>query len=107
MLDPNGRKEVLDAVEALNQKKGVTVIWITHYMEEVVRADKVYVMDQGKVVMQGKPREIFSQVEKLKSYRLDVPQVTLLAYELRQAGLAVPEGILTRQELVEALCQLY
>jgi energy-coupling factor transport system ATP-binding protein len=91
-------------VEALNQKKGVTVIWITHYMEEVVRADKVYVMDQGKVVMQGKPREIFSQVEKLKSYRLDVPQVTLLAYELRQA---VPEGILTRQELVEALCQLY
>ena len=107
MLDPNGRKEVLDAVEALNQKKGVTVIWITHYMEEVVRADKIYVMDQGKVVMQGKPREIFSQVEKLKSYRLDVPQVTLLAYELRQAGLAVPEGILTRQELVEALCQLY
>lgn len=107
MLDPNGRKEVLDAVEALNQKKGVTVIWITHYMEEVVRADKVYVMDQGKVVMQGKPREIFSQVEKLKSYRLDVPQVTLLAHELRQAGLAVPEGILTRQELVEALCQLY
>ncbi len=107
MLDPNGRKEVLDAVEALNQKKGVTVIWITHYMEEVVRADKIYVMDQGKVVMQGKPREIFSQVEKLKSYRLDVPQVTLLAHELRQAGLAVPEGILTRQELVEALCQLY
>lgn len=107
MLDPNGMKEVLDAVEALNQKKGVTVIWITHYMEEVVRADKIYVMDQGKVVMQGKPREIFSQVEKLKSYRLDVPQVTLLAHELRQAGLAVPEGILTRQELVEALCQLY
>ncbi len=107
MLDPNGRKEVLDAVEALNQKKGVTVIWITHYMEEVVRADKIYVMDQGKVVMQGTPREIFSQVEKLKSYRLDVPQVTLLAHELRQAGLAVPEGILTRQELVEALCQLY
>ena len=107
MLDPNGRKEVLDAVEALNQKKGVTVIWITHYMEEVVRADKIYVMDQGKVVMRGKPREIFSQVEKLKSYRLDVPQVTLLAHELRQAGLAVPEGILTRQELVEALCQLY
>lgn len=107
MLDPNGRKEVLDAVEALNQKKGVTVIWITHYMEEVVRADKIYVMDQGKVVMQGKPREIFSQVEKLKSYRLDVPQVTLLAHELRQAGLGVPEGILTRQELVEELCQLY
>ena len=107
MLDPNGRKEVLDAVEALNQKKGVTVIWITHYKEEVVRADKIYVMDQGNVVMQGKPREIFSQVEKLKSYRLDVPQVTLLAHELRQAGLGVPEGILTRQELVEALCQLY
>lgn len=107
MLDPSGRKEVLDAVELLNRKKGVTILLITHYMEEVTRADRVYVMDQGKVVMTGKPREIFSQVEALKGYRLDVPQVTLLAHELRQAGLSIPEGILTRQELVEALCQLY
>lgn len=107
MLDPNGRREVLDAIEQLNREKGVTVILITHYMEEVVRADRVYVMDNGKVVMQGTPRVVFSQVDTLKSYRLDVPQITLLAYELRKAGLAVPEGILTRQELVEALCQLY
>ncbi len=107
MLDPNGRKEVLDAVERLNKEKGVTVILITHYMEEVIRADRVYVMDKGKVVMQGTPRSIFSQVETLKSYRLDVPQITLLAYELRKAGLEIPEGILTRQELVDALCQLY
>lgn len=107
MLDPNGRKEVLDAVERLNKEKGVTVILITHYMEEVIRADRVYVMDKGKVVMQGTPRSIFSQVDTLKSYRLDVPQITLLAYELRKAGLDIPEGILTRQELVNALCQLY
>lgn len=107
MLDPNGRKEVLDAAALLNQKKGVTILLITHYMEEVIRADRVYVMDQGKVVMTGTPREIFSQVEALKGYRLDVPQVTLLAHELRQAGLSIPKGILTRQELVEALCRLY
>lgn len=107
MLDPNGRKEVLDAVERLNKEKGVTVILITHYMEEVIRADRVYVMDKGKVVMQGTPRNIFSQVDTLKSYRLDVPQITLLAYELRKAGMDIPEGILTRQELVDALCRLY
>lgn len=107
MLDPNGRKEVLNAVKKLNQDKGVTVILITHYMEEVIRADRVYVMDNGKIVMQGAPREIFSQVDILKSYRLDVPQVTLLAHELREAGILVPAGILTRQELVDALCQLY
>ena len=107
MLDPDGRKEVLDAVEQLNEKKGVTIILITHYMEEVVRADRVYVMDSGKVVMEGTPREIFSQVERLKEYRLDVPQITLLAHELRQEGLDIPEGILTRQELVDALCRLY
>lgn len=107
MLDPNGRKEVLDAVERLNKEKGVTVILITHYMEEVIRADRVYVMDKGKVVMQGTPRSIFSQVDTLKSYRLDVPQITLLAYELRKAGMDIPEGILTRQELVDALCRLY
>ncbi len=107
MLDPNGRREVLDAVEQLNKEKGITVILITHYMEEVVRADRVYVMDNGRVVMQGTPISIFSQVDTLKSYRLDVPQITLLAYELRNAGLNIPEGILTRQELVEALCRLY
>lgn len=107
MLDPNGRKEVLDAVERLNKEKGVTVILITHYMEEVIRADRVYVMDKGKVVMQGTPQSIFSQVDTLKSYRLDVPQITLLAYELRKAGMDIPEGILTRQELVDALCRLY
>lgn len=107
MLDPNGRREVLDAVERLNKEKGVTVILITHYMEEVIRADRVYVMDRGKVVMQGTPRNIFSQVDTLKSYRLDVPQITLLAYELKKSGLNLPEGILTRQELVEALCRLY
>lgn len=107
MLDPNGRREVLEAVEQLNREKGMTVILITHYMEEVTGADRVYVMDNGKVVMQGTPRAIFSQVDTLKSYRLDVPQITLLAYELRKAGLAIPEGILTRQELVEVLCRLY
>ncbi|MEG0962210.1 MAG: energy-coupling factor transporter ATPase [Lachnospiraceae bacterium] len=107
MLDPNGRKEVLDAVERLNQEKGVTVILITHYMEEVIRADRVYVMDNGKIVMQGTPREIFAQVDTLQSYRLDVPQITLLAHQLRISGLSIPEGILTRQELVDALCQLY
>ena len=105
MLDPNGRKEVLEAVSDLNRREGVTVILITHYMEEVVHADKVYVMDNGEVVMQGTPREIFSQVETLKEYRLDVPQVTLLAHELYKAGVDIPEGILTTEELVNALCQ--
>ncbi len=105
MLDPNGRKEVLKAVRELNEKEGVTVILITHYMEEVVFADKVFVMDQGRVVMQGTPREVFSRVEELKALRLDVPQVTLLAYELKQAGVDIPDGILTIEELVDALCQ--
>lgn len=105
MLDPNGRREVLRAVHELNEKKGVTIILITHYMEEVVGAHRVYVMDQGKVVMEGTPREIFSQVERLKKLRLDVPQVTLLAHELKEAGLNIPAGILTRQELVDALCR--
>ncbi len=103
MLDPNGRREVLQTAHELNRKKGVTVLLITHYMEEVVDADKVIVMDQGKVVMQGTPREIFSQVGKLKEYRLDVPQVTILADMLRQSGLHIPIGILRREELVEAL----
>ena len=101
MLDPVGRKEVLEAVHALNREKGVTII-----MEEVVEADHVYVMDAGKVVMQGTPRSIFSQVERLKEYRLDVPQITLLAYELKKAGLDIPDGILTREELTEALEKL-
>ena len=103
MLDPNGRKEVLKAVRELNQKEKVTVILITHYMEEVVFADDVYVMDSGHVVMHATPREIFSQVDELKKYRLDVPQVTLLAHELHKTGLPIPEGILTIQELVNEL----
>ena len=103
MLDPNGRKEVLRTVHELNQKKGVTIILITHYMEEVTDADYVYVMDSGSVVMQGTPREIFSRVDSLKAHRMDVPQITLLAHELKQAGFDLPDGILTREELVEAL----
>lgn len=103
MLDPNGRRDVLKTVRALNEKEHVTIILITHYMEEVVFADKVFVMEEGKVVMQGTPWEIFSQVDKLKAYRLDVPQVTLLAHSLAQRGLPLPEGILTNEELVDAL----
>lgn len=103
MLDPNGRKEVIRAVRGLNQVENVTVILITHYMEEIIHADRVFVMDQGKVAMEGTPREIFSQVKKLKSLRLDVPQVTLLAYELQKSGIPLPNGILTTDELVQAL----
>ena len=106
MLDPVGRKEVLKTVQKLREQKAVTVILITHYMEEVVDADKIYVMDHGHVVMEGTPREIFSRVEELKSYRLDVPQVTLLADELRKRGLKIPSGILRKEELVEELCRL-
>lgn len=105
MLDPNGRKEVLAAVHQLNKQENVTVVLITHYMEEVIDADHVIVMDGGHVVMEGTPREIFSQVETLKKYRLDVPQVTLLAHELKQSGVNIPDGILTTEELVNALCQ--
>lgn len=105
MLDPNGRKEVIKTITRLNKEQNVTVILITHYMEEVVGADKVYVMDKGRVVMKGTPREIFSDVEKLKSYRLDVPQVSLLAYELKKSGININNGILTIEELVEAICQ--
>lgn len=103
MLDPNGRKEVIATAHELNKQKGVTVLLITHYMEEVVDADYVYVMEKGNVVMQGTPREIFSRVDELKKYRLDVPQATLVADELRKAGLEIPQGILTREELVEAI----
>ena len=106
MLDPIGRKEVLNTVRALRHRKNVTVILITHYMEEVIYADKIFVMDHGKVVMNGTPKEIFSQVDMLKKYRLDVPQVTMLADELRKKGLDIPAGILKKEELVEALCQL-
>lgn len=106
MLDPNGRKEVVRAVEELRKKKHVTVILITHYMEEVIDADQVFVMDDGHIVMHGTPREIFSQVDELKAYRMDVPQVTMLAEELRNRGLDLPRGILRREELVEALCRL-
>ena len=106
MLDPNGRKEVIRAVEELRKKKNVTVILITHYMEEVIDADQVFVMDGGHIVMHGTPREIFSRVDELKSYRMDVPQVTMLAENLRNRGLDLSGGILRREELVEALCQL-
>lgn len=103
MLDPNGRKEVLKTVEELRKKEKVTVILITHYMEEVIGADRVIVMDKGKIVMDGTTRAIFSQVELLKKYRLDVPQVTLLGYELKKKGLPIPAGILSTEELIEAL----
>lgn len=103
MLDPNGRKDVIRAARALNDVEGVTIILITHYMEEIIHANKVFVMDQGRIALEGTPREIFSQVERLKELRLDVPQVTLLAHELKQRGVELPDGILTTDELVEAL----
>ncbi|MDE5590408.1 MAG: energy-coupling factor transporter ATPase [Acetatifactor sp.] len=103
MLDPRGRKEVIRAVRALNDVEGVTVVLITHYMEEIIYADKVFVMDKGRIAMEGTPREIFSEVEGLQDLRLDVPQVTLLAYELQKRGIMLPDGILTAEELAEAL----
>ena len=103
MLDPVGRREVIDAVRELNRAEHMTVILITHYMEEVVDADKVYVMDDGHIEMEGTPREIFSHVDTLKALRLDVPQVTLLAHELKKKGIMLPDGILTINELVEEL----
>ena len=103
MLDPNGRKEVIKTVRELNQREGITVLLITHYMEEVIEADRVIVMDDGKLVMDGTPREIFSRVDQLKSYRLDVPQVTELAYELKKAGIDLPDGILSQEELMSCL----
>lgn len=102
MLDPVGRKEVMKTVHELNQKEGVTILLITHYMDEVIDADRVIVMDDGRIVMQGTPREVFSQVERLKEYRLDVPQVTELAYELKKQGVPMPDGILTVEEFTEA-----
>lgn len=106
MLDPLGRKEVLNVLHELNRKENVTIILITHYMEEVIDADYVYVMDDGKLVMDGTPRQIFTQVEMLKSMRLDVPQVTELAYELKKAGLPIKDGIIRNEELVEELKRL-
>lgn len=106
MLDPLGRKEVLNVLHELNRKENVTIILITHYMEEVIDADYVYVMDGGKLVMDGTPRQIFTQVEMLKSMRLDVPQVTELAYELEKAGLPIKDGIIRNEELVEELKRL-
>ena len=103
MLDPNGRKEVIKAARKLNREKGITVILITHYMEEAINADVIFVMDRGEVAMQGTPREIFSQVEKMQELHLDVPQVTLLGHELRKAGLNIPVCILTKEELADAL----
>lgn len=106
MLDPNGRKEVIRTVRELNRAEGITVLLITHYMEEVTDADRVIVMDGGRIVMDGTPKEIFSRVEELKSYRLDVPQVTELAYELKKSGVGLPDGILRKEELMEALLPL-
>ncbi len=103
MLDPSGRKEVIRAIRALNDVEKITVILITHNMEETIHANKIFVMDKGKIAMEGTPKEIFSKVEMLKKLRLDVPQVTLLAYELKKAGLPLPDGILTTEELI---CQL-
>ena len=107
MLDPNGRKEVVRAVRALNDVEGITVLLITHDMEEIIHADKVFVMDKGRIAMQGTPREIFSRVEHLKHLRLDVPQVTLLAHELKKSGVGLPDGILTVEELTQELMRLY
>ena len=106
MLDPVGRKEVIQAAWKLNKEEHVTIILITHYMEEVTSADQVIVMDQGKILMQGTPKEVFSRVEELKEHRLDVPQVTMLAHELRKSGLNIPEGILTSEELIGELVKL-
>ncbi len=103
MLDPKGRREVIRAVRALNEVEGITVVLITHYMEETIHADRVFVMDSGKIAMEGTPRQVFSQVERLQELRLDVPQVTLLAHELRKKGIGLPEGILTVEELADAL----
>lgn len=105
MLDPVGRREVLDAVKTLNKEEHITILWITHYMEEVTEADKVIVMNKGEIVMEGKPKEIFSEVETLQKYHLDVPQVTLLAHELKKKGMAIPVGIASADELVDVIAK--
>ena len=106
MLDPSGRREVIRAARALNDVEKVTIILITHYMEEIIHADRVFVMDGGKIAMEGSPREIFSQVERLKELRLNVPQATLLAHELQKRGIRLPNGILTIEELAEEIGRL-
>ena len=106
MLDPKGREDVIRTIHQLNREKGITIILITHKMDEVVEADKLFVMDHGKVVMSGNPKEVFSDVEQIKKYRLEVPHATELAYELRKEGIPLPESIMTKEELVEALCRL-
>ena len=107
MLDPLGRKEVMSAIMEVNKVEKITVILITHYMDEAVLADKIFVMDKGKIAMEGTPRQVFSHVEEIRELRLDVPAATAMAYELRKAGYNIPKDILTRDELVEAVCQLY
>ena len=107
MLDPLGRKEVMSAIIELNKVEKITVIIITHYMDEAVLADKIFVMDKGKIAMEGTPRQVFSHVEEIRELRLDVPAATAMAYELRKSGYNIPKDILTRDELVEAVCQLY
>lgn len=106
MLDPKGREDVIRTIHQLNREKGITIILITHKMDEVVEADKLFVMDHGKVVMSGTPKEVFSDIEQIKKYRLEVPHATELAYELRKEGIPLPESIMTKEELVEALCRL-
>ena len=106
MLDPSGRREVMETIEYLNHEKKITIIYITHHMEEAARADRIVVMDHGHVVMNGKPREIFSQVDAMKALGLDVPQATELAWRLRKRGIHVPQDIMTMEEMTEALCQL-
>ena len=106
MLDPNGRREVIKTVHELNRAEGITVLLITHYMEEATEADRIIVMDEGRIVMDGRPKEIFSRVRELKEHGLDVPQVTELAYELKEAGMPLSDGILTREQLVKELAPL-
>lgn len=103
MLDPSGRKEVIRALRALNEVEGITIILITHYMEEAIYSDKIFVMNKGQIVMEGNPKEIFSRVEELKEYKLEVPQITRLAYELKKKGFNLPDGILTEDELINAI----
>jgi energy-coupling factor transport system ATP-binding protein len=106
MLDPSGRKEVMEVVTRLNREEGITIVHITHFMEETVNCDRVIVMEKGKKIMDGKPHEIFSQVETLKSISLDVPQVTLLAHELNKANINISREIISIDEMVEELCRL-
>ena len=107
MLDPNGRKEVLRTVRELNRKEHITVVLITHYMEEVIEADRVFVMDDGRIVMEGTPQEVFGRTQEMKDYRLDVPQVTELSWELKQDGLPLSDGILTIDQFVDEIMELY